>query len=331
MTTNNSNSNPTNFNAPLIFDILCEYITHRNDLSVQNSNGVSLDAQDILWGFIHGVEKSYSELKACYRTMPRSGYRVLSDAVKFRDIIKEISRSTVRGRSWDVASLDLIEPNVARDIVELVMSEIETSGTQKVLAEWGRVEPAGISFSSELSGSTISPSGWDCIEPRSKDDEIVNPADESDEDDDQIEGMPTLADLDGSWEEFGKQQEDDDSIPEGKSSDIPDEMVWDADVTRIVDFGTQEYAYLMTALRFLNSKTELPELLEISTDEIKVRAINAGAYEKIVGETIHELRMRFKPDYEIVPLYEKLVTGAMVIIARRLQYPDAVAYTVSFR
>lgn len=175
------------------------------------------------------------------------------------------------------------------------------------------------------------PAGWDCIEPRSKDDEIVNPADESDEDDDQIEGMPTLADLDGSWEEFGKQQEDDDSIPEGKSSDIPDEMVWDADVTRIVDFGTQEYAYLMAALRFLNSKTELPELLEISTDEIKVRAINAGAYEKIVGETIHELRMRFKPDYEIVPLYEKLVTGAMVIIARRLQYPDAVAYTVSFR
>lgn len=325
------------FNATMVFDMLVEYITHRNDLNVQNSNGVSLDAQDILWGFIHSVDKRYDELKSCYRTMPRSGYRVLSDAVKFRDIIKEISRSTVRGRSWDVASLDLIEPNVARDIVELVMSEIETSGTQKVLAEWGRVEPDGNIVDPDNSEEKEIPAGWDCIEPRSKDDEIVNPADEPDEDDDQIEGMPTLADLDGSWEKFGKQQEDNGSIPEDKPSDIPDgddipdEMIWDADVTRIATFGTQEYAYLMAALRFLNSKTELPELLEISADEIKVRAINAGAYEKIVGETIHELRMRFKPDYEIVPLYEKLVTGAMVIIARRLQYPDAVAYTVSFQ
>lgn len=317
------------FNATMVFDMLVEYITHRNDLNVQNSNGVSLDAQDILWGFIHSVDKRYDELKSCYRTMPRYRYRVLSDAVKFREITKEISRNIVHGRSWDVSSLDLFEPDISRDLIEFVISEIEAAIAQKVPMGWDKIEPdSDIVPDSE---EKEIPAGWDCIEPRSKDDEIVNPADESDEDDDQIEGMPTLADLDGSWEEFGKQQEDDDSIPEGKSSDIPDEMVWDADVTRIVDFGTQEYAYLMAALRFLNSKTELPELLEISTDEIKVRAINAGAYEKIVGETIHELRMRFKPDYEIVPLYEKLVTGAMVIIARRLQYPDAVAYTVSFR
>lgn len=317
------------FNATMVFDMLVEYITHRNDLNVQNSNGVSLDAQDILWGFIHSVDKRYDELKSCYRTMPRYRYRVLSDAVKFREITKEISRNIVHGRSWDVSSLDLFEPDISRDLIEFVISEIEAAIAQKVPMGWDKIEPdSDIVPDSE---EKKIPAGWDCIEPRSKDDEIVNPADESDEDDDQIEGMPTLADLDGSWEEFGKQQEDDDSIPEGKSSDIPDEMVWDADVTRIVDFGTQEYAYLMAALRFLNSKTELPELLEISTDEIKVRAINAGAYEKIVGETIHELRMRFKPDYEIVPLYEKLVTGAMVIIARRLQYPDAVAYTVSFR
>lgn len=38
------------FNATMVFDMLVEYITHRNDLNVQNSNGVSLDAQDILWG-----------------------------------------------------------------------------------------------------------------------------------------------------------------------------------------------------------------------------------------------------------------------------------------
>lgn len=147
------------FNATMVFDMLVEYITHRNDLNVQNSNGVSLDAQDILWGFIHSVDKRYDELKSCYRTMPRYRYRVLSDAVKFREITKEISRNIVHGRSWDVSSLDLFEPDISRDLIEFVISEIEAAIAQKVPMGWDKIEPdSDIVPDSE---EKEIPAGWD--------------------------------------------------------------------------------------------------------------------------------------------------------------------------